>query len=88
MSVDGGSPVNIRTRRFELFSPQMTVDLPEDNVFGIPAQTMTFVAHAWAVMVGGLTPGEHVITITVEASDGSVTDAVLTVDVVPRGRAR
>ena len=88
MSVDGGSPVNIRTRRFELFSPQMTVDLPEDNVFGIPAQTMTFVAHSWAVMVGGLTPGEHTIAITATASDESVTTALLTVDVVPPGRAR
>lgn len=88
MSVDGGSPVNILTPRFELFSPQMTVDLPEDNVFGIPPQTMTFVAHGWAVMIGGLTPGEHTITIAVTTSDGVETTAVLTVDVVPPGRAR
>jgi len=39
-------------------------------------------------MVGGLTPGEHTIAITVTASDESVTTALLTVDVVPPGRAR
>jgi hypothetical protein len=88
LSVDGGRPVNLLTPRFELFSPQMTVDLPEDNVFGIPAQTATFVAHGWGAIVRGLSPGEHTIFIHVVDSDGGETTAPLTIDVVPPGRAR
>jgi hypothetical protein len=86
LSVDDGRPVNILTPRFELFSPQMTVDLPDDNMFGIPAQTATFVAHGWGAIIRGLTPGVHTITIAVTTSDGFDTPALLTIEVVPPGR--
>jgi hypothetical protein len=87
MTVDGGEPVDLLTPRFELFSPQMSVELPPDNVFEIPAQPVTFVAHGWGVLVRGLRPGEHVIALEVETSDGERTTVLLTIDVVPRGHA-
>jgi hypothetical protein len=88
ISVDGGTPVDMLRPRFEVVSPQMTVDLPEDNLLGVPPGPATFVAHAWAVLVRGLPPGEHVISVDVTTSDGVTTTVPLTIDVVPRGHAR
>jgi hypothetical protein len=85
ISVDGGTPVDMLRPRFEVVSPQMTVDLPPDNLLGVPPQTATFVAHAWAVLVRGLPPGEHTISVDVTTSDGVTTTAPLTINVVPRG---
>lgn len=51
VAVDNGEATNIVRRRFELFSPQRTVDLPEGNLFGVPAQTATFTAHAWGAVI-------------------------------------
>ena len=84
-SVDGAAPVDVRTPRFEDVSPQMSVDLPLDNLLGVPAGPATFVAHGWAILVRGLTPGEHVITLVTEDVDGLIFEAVFTIDVVPRG---
>ena len=50
-TVDDGKTVNTVRRRFELVSPQMTVQLPPDNVFGVPAQATSFTAHAWGAVV-------------------------------------
>jgi hypothetical protein len=61
VTIDGGTPVNLQTDRFELVSPQTTVDLPENNIFLVPAQEATFAAHAWAAVIRGLPPGQHVI---------------------------
>jgi hypothetical protein len=88
VSVDGAEPIDFRKRRFEAVSPQVTVELAPDNFLGVPAQTATFVAHAWAFLVRGLTPGEHVISVVVEAVDGVVTEARITIDVLPPGHAR
>jgi hypothetical protein len=88
VSVDGAEPVDFLTPRFEVISPQMTVQLAPDNFLGVPPQTATFVAHAWAFVVRGLTPGEHVITALVETADGAVTEARFIINVVPPGRAR
>jgi hypothetical protein len=87
VSVDGAPPIDVRTPRFADISPQMTVELAPDNLLGVPAQTATFVAHGWAFLVRGLTPGTHVITVVAEDSDGVVTEAPLTINVVPRGHA-
>ena len=61
VTVDDHPPVDIHRRRFELLSPQRTVDLPPDNVLEIPPQTATFTAHAWGALVSNLRPGEHTI---------------------------
>jgi hypothetical protein len=87
LSVDGGEPVNTMAPRFAVVSPQMTVDLPPDNILGVPPQTATFVAAGWALMVRGLRPGEHTIEGPVTDADGITTVAVLTIDVVPPARA-
>ena len=86
IAVDEGEPVDLLTPRFEVFSPQMTVDLAPDNFLGVPPQTATFVAHGWAVIVRGLTPGEHVITVEVTTTNGVATFPA-TINVVPRGHA-
>ena len=88
ISVDGGTPVDMLRPRFEVISPQMTVDLPPDNLLGVDPGPATFVAHAWAVLVRGLPPGEHTISVDVTTSDGVTTTAPLTINVVPRGHAR
>ena len=86
ISVDGGSPVETVTPRFEVVSPQMSVNLAPDNFLGVPPGPATFVAHAWGSLVRGLSPGEHVISADVSTSDGVSDTVVYTIDVVPRGR--
>jgi hypothetical protein len=85
--LDGGEPVATLAPRFEVFSPQMTVELPPDNILGVPPQTATFVAHGWAGMLRGLRPGEHTLLLSVTDVDGSTTTAEVTIDVVPPGHA-
>jgi hypothetical protein len=62
--------INIRTPRFELFSPQRTVQLPAENAYDAPAgTTLTFTAHAWGAVIRKLRPGQHTITIEVVAPE-------------------
>jgi hypothetical protein len=72
VTVDGGPAVDIRNPRFEVFSPQMTVDLPAENIFGLPPGTTTLAAHAWMALVRRLPPGRHIITIERFIGDQSV----------------
>jgi hypothetical protein len=85
IAVDGGEPVDIRNPRFELLSPQRTVQLPEDNLLGVPAGPATFVAHGWAALVKKLRPGDHTITVVVTNSEGVTTTGTVFVEVVRRG---
>jgi hypothetical protein len=85
ISVDGGEAVDIRNRRFELFSRQRTVELPDNNVLGVPAQTATFVAHGWGAVIRKLRPGPHTISVVVTDVDGVTTTFTASIDVV-RGR--
>jgi hypothetical protein len=59
--VDGGAPVDIHRRRYELLSPQRTVRLPEENILGVPEQTVTLTAYGWVALVRDLRPGRHTI---------------------------
>jgi hypothetical protein len=68
VTVDEDDPVDIRRRRFEVFSPQRTVQLPEDNILDTPeldlhAQTVTLTAHGWIALVRNLRPGRHIIVV-------------------------
>ena len=65
VTVDYGRTVNLVRRRFELFSPQRTVQLLDDNLYGVPAQTITFTAHAWGAVIRDLRPGQHTVTFEV-----------------------
>jgi hypothetical protein len=65
VTVDDGHTVNLVRRRYELFSPQRTVQLSDDNFYGVPAQTITFTAHAWGAVIRDLRPGRHKVTFEV-----------------------
>jgi hypothetical protein len=84
ITVDGGRPIDIVRRRFEVSSPQRTVLLPPDNFLGVPAGYVTFTAHAWAAMVMNLRPGRHTIAraVTAPAWGGTFT-ATITIDIAP-----
>jgi hypothetical protein len=69
VTVDDGETINLVRRRFELVSPQMSVQLPPGNVFDVPAQTATFTAHAWGAVIRKLRPGQHTVTLEVVAPD-------------------
>ena len=68
VTVDGDT-INLVRRRFELFSPQRTIELPADNGFGVPAQTATFTAHAYGAVIHSLRPGRHTVTLEVVNPD-------------------
>ena len=83
VSVDGGRPVDIHNRRFHILSPQMTVVLPEDNLFDLPAgTTATLVADAYAAAIHRLTPGRHKIVSEFVNTEGTFTTKMI-VKVVP-----
>jgi hypothetical protein len=70
-------PVNIHTRRFEVFTPQRKVQLPEGNILGVPPQKATFTAHGWVATVSRLSPGRHTIQVEV-VLDAGPPDGVIT----------
>ena len=80
VTVDDDRPVDILRRRFELFTRQRTVQLPEDNILDgydpefpeVPARPITFTAHGWMALVRNLRPGPHKIVLaSVYAGDPS-----------------
>jgi hypothetical protein len=85
VTVDGGRTVNLVRRRFELFSPQRTVQLLDDNLLGVPAQTTTFTAHAWGAVIRRWRPGRHTVTFEVVAPDWGDPFTLTTVLNVVRG---
>jgi hypothetical protein len=84
VTVDARAPVDIRDKRFEVVSPQMTVQLPDDNVFDIPAQTATLVAHAWMAQIPELRPGRHTISVDAVTTEFAITSTFI-LDVLPDG---
>jgi hypothetical protein len=83
VTVDGAAPVDIRSDRFEVTSPQMTAVLPADNPFDKPAGTTAhLVADIYAAAIRGLTPGQHTITVDVMTVYGPFGGTTI-VDVVP-----
>jgi hypothetical protein len=73
ISVDGGRPVDARDRRFSVFSPQRTVQLPRENILEIPPppRPITLTAHGWMAMIVDLPPGLHAILLETTWVDGS-----------------
>jgi hypothetical protein len=69
VTVDNGRTINLVQPRFELFSPQRTAQLLDDNFYGVPAQTVTVTAHAWGAVISNLHPGQHTVTFEVVAPD-------------------
>ncbi|HEV7978866.1 hypothetical protein, partial [Amycolatopsis sp.] len=90
ITVDGGETINIVQPRFEVSSPQRTVQLPPDNVLGAPAGPATVTAHAWAAVIRKLRPGQHTIAEEVAADFGTGEERfTLTtfLNIVPRGHS-
>jgi hypothetical protein len=69
VTVDKRDKIKLLRRRFELFSPQRTIELPPNNVFGIPPRTATFTAHGWGAVIRNLRPGHHTVTLEVANPD-------------------
>jgi len=83
VTVDGHT-VDLFTPRFTSFSPQTSVRLPADNVFGVPEQTATVTAYGWRANVRNLGVGRHLITTTVVV-DGDTYPFDHVIDITPPG---
>lgn len=82
LQVDDGPVVNIRTPCFSLFTRQTAVQLPPDNIDGVPAGPATFVAHAWGAFVHHLSLGRHTVTLTIDFVGGGSDVSPHYIDVV------
>jgi hypothetical protein len=82
VTVDGGKAVNVHDPLYGALSPQKSVKLPRDNVFGVPPQRITLSAHGWMVFVLDLPPGVHAIRSYNTFKDGSVYDFTKYVKVI------
>ena len=67
VTVDG-VPVTVT----EVETRLLSLHIPADNLFGVPAQSASSVGHGWVVLLNPLTPGTHEIVIHVEGTDGSL----------------
>ena len=47
----------------------LTIDLPADNILGVPAQQAFSVAHGWVALLHPLSPGTHQVSIHIEGTD-------------------
>lgn len=92
VTVDHDRPVDLLRRRFELFSPQRTVRLPEDNILDgadpeapeVPAQRITLTAHGYMALVRNLRPGRHTLELAGVYADESFTVPFEEITVVRR----
>jgi hypothetical protein len=87
ITVDDGNPVDILNPRFELFSRQGSVMLPEDNILDADAGPATFTAHGWGAIVRGLRPGQHTVEVVVTDVEGFTATFTASINVVPGGRS-
>jgi hypothetical protein len=60
-------------------TPALKIDLPEDNIFGVPADKHLSVAYGWVALSPALTPG----TYTIEITDSPFPDSKTTIIVGP-----
>jgi hypothetical protein len=86
VTVDDGPTVDMFRPRFTMFSPQTTVQLPADNVWGAAAQTGTVTAYGWHANIRNLRVGRHVITTEIDAF-GETFPFHHIINIVPRGHS-
>jgi hypothetical protein len=84
--VDRGDPVNLLARRYAVFAPQQTADLPDDNILGLPPhEAITFTPFGWEAWLTKLSRGRHTVTTETLFNDGSEPHATShVIDVVRR----
>jgi hypothetical protein len=84
VTVDDDAPVDFRTGRFEVISPQQSVQVPPDSALGLPAGPATLVAHAWMAQLRTLRPGQHTVSVDVVTTDFAITSTFI-LTVLPDG---
>jgi hypothetical protein len=84
LTVDGGPPVDLFQPQSTAYTPQTTVQLPADNVFGVPAQIGTFTGYGWHANIRNLPVGRHVWTIEVDEAEGFTNYFNHVINIVPR----
>ena len=85
ITVDNRDTINLVRRRFELWSPLTTFELPADNPLGLPAQTATASAHGYGAVIHSLRPGRHTVTVDIVFRDVSNRFITIYLDVVRGG---
>ena len=85
LTVDGHA-IDLLAGGYSGTSQYLTAQLPENNVLGVPAQTIRFAAFGYGVLLSPLPPGTHTITLHQEGQNAP-TDYAMTVVVVPPGHA-
>ncbi len=83
VTVDGGQTVDLFQPQFTAYTPQTTVQLPVDNVFGVPAQTATITGYGWHANIRNLRVGQHLITTEIDVF-GSTFRFDHFINIVPR----
>ena len=81
-----GHAVDLLRPRFASYSPQTTVHLPADNIWGAEAQTATITAYGWNANVRNLRIGRHLVTTEVDF-DGETYAFDHVIYIVPRSRS-
>ena len=71
VSIDGSPTIELLSPQFEVFTPQLHVQLPPNNILEIDAQPATLTAHGWVAELIGLQPGLHRVHTLRTFSDGS-----------------
>jgi hypothetical protein len=61
----------------EVFTPLLDIDLPEDNILGVPAGQALSVAHGWVTLLDPLTIGAHTIVGTGTLPPGTFTTRIV-----------
>ena len=84
-TVDDDAPVDFRTRRFEVISPQQLLQIPPDNAFGLPAGPATLVAHAWMAQLRTLRPGQHTVSVDAVTTEFAATSTFILNVLPPNG---
>ena len=83
VSVDGAPFVNLTQPRFSVYTPQLTIHLPADNMIGINPETATITGFGWHAKIHNLRVGRHHYTTKIQR-DGTWTAYEHEIKVVPR----
>ena len=77
-----GEPVTVT----EVETGLLTIEIPDDNILGVPAQGALSVGHGWVALLPQMSPGAHEIVIEIVGTDafGDPVDFTGTTTVIVR----